>query len=140
MRTGKTLRVIVCRFRTGDDILDCLNEAARENRITAGSFTAIGAAQKASLGYYLGEGQYSSISLQGPLEIVSCIGNVSIKENQPFVHAHITLTDKEGKAYGGHLMPETRVGATFEVTFHAYDDVKLSRKLDQATKLFLLDA
>jgi predicted DNA-binding protein with PD1-like motif len=78
--------------------------------------------------------------LLGPLEIVSCVGNVSLKEDAPFVHAHITLSDKEGRTYGGHLMPGTTVGATFEVTLHAYDEMKLVRKLDPTTKLFMLDA
>jgi predicted DNA-binding protein with PD1-like motif len=139
LKTGKLSRVIVERFSTGDDILERLNDLARNNQISAGSFTAIGAAQKAILGYYVGEGQHSPISVQGPLEIVSCVGNVSIKDNRPFVHAHITLSDKEGKAYGGHLMPGTTVGATFEVTLSVYDEMKLVRKLDQITKLPLLD-
>ena len=36
-------------------------------------------------------------------------------------------------------MPGTTVDATFEVTLHAYEDVKLFRKQDPRTKLLVLD-
>ncbi len=139
MKQGKLSRVIVERFKTGDDILERLNDLVLRNRVSAGSFTAIGAVEKATVGYFVGSGKYSTISLQGTLEIVSCLGNVSLKEGAPFVHAHITLSDKEGKTYGGHLMSGTTVGATFELTLHSYDHIELRRKIDPDTKLFLLD-
>lgn len=139
MKQGKISSVIVEHFKTGDDILERLNDLVLRNQVSAGSFTAIGAVEKATVGYFVGSGKYSNISLQGPLEIVSCLGNVSMKEGAPFVHAHITLADKEGKTYGGHLMPGTTVGAAFELTLHSYDGIELTRKFDSKTKLFLLD-
>ena len=131
--------MIIERFKSGEDVLECLNDLVRRNHVSAGSFTALGAVEKATVGYFLGEGKYFNISLQGPLEVLSCVGNVSLKEDLPFVHAHITFSDKNGKAYGGHLMPGTIVGATFEVALQAYDEMKLVRKLDSTTKLFLID-
>jgi predicted DNA-binding protein with PD1-like motif len=139
LKQGRISGVIVERFKTGDDILERLSDLVLRNEVSAGSFTAIGAVEKATVGYFVGSGKYSNISLQGPLEIVSCLGNVSMKEGAPFVHAHITLADKEGKTYGGHLMPGTTVGATFELTLHSYDGIELTRKFDSETKLFLLD-
>jgi predicted DNA-binding protein with PD1-like motif len=139
LKQGKISGVIVERFDTGDDFLEALNALVLRNEVSAGSFTAIGAVQKATVGCFLGSGKYSNTSLQGPLEIVSCLGNVSIKEGVPSVHAHITLSDKEGKTYGGHLMPGTTVGATIELTLHSYGHMGLTRKFDPSTKLFLLD-
>jgi predicted DNA-binding protein with PD1-like motif len=139
LKQGRISGVIVERFKTGDDILEALNALVIRNEVSAGSFSAIGAVEKATVGCFLGSGKYSNISLQGPLEIVSCLGNVSMKEGTPFVHAHVTLSDKEGKTYGGHLMPGTTVGATFEVALHSYDQMGLTRKFDPNTKLFLLD-
>lgn len=139
MKQGKTTRVIVGRFETGDDILERLTQLVLQQQVSAGSFTALGTVERATVGYFTGNGNYSSISLQGPLEILSCVGNVSLKEGSPFVHAHITLSDKEGRAYGGHLMPGCKVGATFEFTLQAYDDIKLQRKFDAKTRLFLMD-
>lgn len=105
----------------------------------AGNFTAIGAVQNANVGYFLGNGKYSTVSIEGPLEIVSCVGNISVKEGLPFVHAHIALADKKGNMFGGHLMPGCMVGATFEVTIHAYEAMNLIRKLDPKSGMYLLD-
>ena len=131
--------MIVERFETGDDILERLNDLVHKQQVSAGSFTALGAVERATVGYFTGNGNYSNTSLPGPLEIVSCVGNVSLKEGAPFVHAHITLSDKEGKAYGGHLMSGCIVGATFELTLHSYSSMRLQRKFNALTKLFLLD-
>jgi predicted DNA-binding protein with PD1-like motif len=138
LKQGKISRALVERFNTGDDVLDRLNSLVRQQHVFAGSFTALGAVESGTVGYFIGDGNYFQISLEGPLEVVSCVGNVSSKEGAPFVHAHITFSDKEGKAYGGHLLPGCRVGATFEVTLHTYDDIDMPRIFDPATKLFLL--
>jgi predicted DNA-binding protein with PD1-like motif len=139
MKEGKPVRVLLERLRRGEDVLDRLNQLVRENGVTAASFTALGAVEKASVGFFVGNGQYSTVSYDGPLEVLSCIGNVSLKEGKPFIHAHIAIADKEGKAYGGHLMPGCIVSATFEVTMLVYEGIDLVTKLDSGTKLFLLD-
>jgi hypothetical protein len=131
---------IVDRFKSGEDILERLNELVVQSKVTAGSFTALGAVNKASVGFFVGAGRYSTVSIEGPLEIVSCVGNVSLKDDDlPFVYAHIRLADNKGMSYGGQLMPGCTVGATFEVTLHAYDAINLVRKLDSETGLYLLD-
>jgi len=140
MKQGSVSRVLVERFNSGDDILAGLNDLVRRHNIRSGSFTAIGAVEKATVGFFMGNGRYSSTSLNGPLEVVACVGNVSIKDDIPFIHAHVTLADREGRAFGGHLMSGCTVGATFEVTMYAHDGIELSRRLDPQTKLSMLDA
>jgi predicted DNA-binding protein with PD1-like motif len=139
VKEGTISKVIVERFQTGDDILERLNALVLGNNVLAGSFTAIGAVERAVVGSFIGEGQYAGVELQGPLEILSCIGNVSVKDGSPFVHAHVTLADTKGRAYGGHMMPGCIVGATFEISLLEYVDVELARKFDSQTKLYLLD-
>lgn len=138
MKSGRVSSVIVERLQSGHDILEGLNELVRRRHVTAADLSAIGAVSNAVVGYFIGQGRYSPITLDGPLEIVSCMGNVSLKENQPFVHAHISLSNAEGSVYGGHLLPGCTVGATFEATLHVHEE-KLTRTLDPNTGLFLLD-
>ena len=138
MKDGKISRIIVERFQTGDDILERLNALMRWNDTRAGSFTAIGAVQKAVVGAFVGEGQYTAVELEGPLEVLSCVGNISLKDGFPFAHAHMALADTKGRAYGGHVMPGCIVGGTFEVTISAYE-MELTRKIDAVTQLYLLD-
>jgi hypothetical protein len=139
MKEGKLVKVMVERFRAGDDVLDRLNQLVRANGINAASFTALGAVEKACVGFFDGNDEYSTVSYAGPLEVLSCLGNVSLKEGKPFIHAHIAIADQEGKAYGGHLMPGCIVSATFEVTLLVYEGMDLLRKLDSERKLFLLE-
>lgn len=139
MKEGRANRVIVERFQTGEDILERLNDLVQRSHVTAGSLAALGAVGRAVVGFFMGNGEYSSVSIEGPLEVLSCVGNVSLKEGTPFVHAHITFADSKGNTYGGHLMPGCTVGATFEVSFLVYEGVQLVRKLDPQTKLYLLD-
>ncbi|HNV23772.1 MAG TPA: DUF296 domain-containing protein, partial [Candidatus Omnitrophota bacterium] len=83
------------------------------------------------------EQQYvECVSLEKKLEIVSCLGNISLKENKPFVHAHITLADLKGQCYGGHLMPGTIIFAA-EYYIKELTGLELQRGLDQETGLSL---
>ncbi len=68
-------------------------------------------------------------------EITKLVGNVSLKEGRPMVHAHVTLAD-EGKAFGGHLAPGTVVFAC-EFIIQVFEGVSLTRSLDAETGLQL---
>jgi hypothetical protein len=109
----KAKRSFMGRFNFGDDLLEKLNSFCREKEIKIGVVQVIGAVQKAKMGYYSQtEKKYTGcVELDKKLEIASCIGNVSLKDSEIFVHVHIVLADYEGKAFGGHLMPGTTVFA-----------------------------
>jgi predicted DNA-binding protein with PD1-like motif len=65
------------------------------------------------------------------------VGNISIKDGKPMVHAHVTLADGEGRAYGGHLAAGTPVFAC-EFAIHEYTaDQVLARQNDPETGLML---
>ena len=91
--------------------------------------------KKARLGYYnQKEREYHFYELDQTLEITSLVGNVSIKDGAPIVHAHVTFSDEDGHAYGGHLAPGTIVFAC-EIVIQVLDDPKFERRLDQETGL-----
>ena len=48
--------------------------------------------------------------------------DVSLKQGEPSIHAHIAIADNEGKAYRGYLMAGCIVSATFEVAILVYED------------------
>jgi hypothetical protein len=41
--------------------------------------------------------------------VLSGLGNISILDGEPFVHVHMTVADKDGNAFGGHLDKGTKV-------------------------------
>lgn len=129
-------RSFIGRFELGDDLLGSLNIFCKTNNIRQGHFNLIGAVQNAKLGYYDQEQKkYTGcVEFDQKLEICSCTGNISTKENDIFVHAHITLADHDGIAFGGHLMPGTIIFAA-EYVIEELIGPELIRKTEKLTGL-----
>jgi predicted DNA-binding protein with PD1-like motif len=73
----------------------------------------------------------------GDTEVVAFLGNLSIAEEGPRLHAHVTLSRRDGSALGGHLF-EGRAGATLEI-FVMEVPGELRRSPDEETGLPMLD-
>ncbi|MDI6803115.1 MAG: DNA-binding protein [Bacteroidota bacterium] len=133
----KYKRSFIGAIPSGSDLYDALTKIVTEEDIRIGKVTAIGAVTNAIIGYFDQiKKEYNTIELNGGYEILNCTGNVSIREGKPFVHTHITLSDKEGKVFGGHLMPGTKVFAC-EVFIDEYTGEDLVREKEETTNLFL---
>lgn len=126
------------RLPQGADLLEALNEFCAQQNITAGEVRAIGALTKAALGFYNQQNrEYEYLTLDRPLEIVSLIGDVSLKDDRPFVHAHVALGDGQGRLWGGHLAPGSDIFAC-EVVIVEYETTEpFERQFDQGTGLLL---
>jgi predicted DNA-binding protein with PD1-like motif len=70
------------------------------------------------------------------MEIVNCIGNVSLKEKTPVIQSHIVLADEHGKITGGHLFSETILFAG-EIDLQEMIGEPLERVYDEKTGLML---
>lgn len=133
----KYKRTFIGSIPQNSDLYESITKIVTEEDIRNGKVTAIGAITNAVIGYFdQNKKEYIKLDLNGGYEILSCIGNVSVREGKPFVHAHITLSDKVGKVFGGHLMPGTKVFAC-EVFIDEYSGEDLMRERDEATDLFL---
>ncbi|MBA3036250.1 MAG: DNA-binding protein, partial [Desulfobacterium sp.] len=110
-------------------------EICRKNYIQLGRIEALGAVQKARLAFYDQQThEYQFFRIDKLLEITQLVGNISLKDGNPMVHAHITLADKAGKTYGGHLAPGTVVFAC-EFILEVFEGPIFERKLDEETGL-----
>jgi predicted DNA-binding protein with PD1-like motif len=138
VKTFNVGRNFLVRVEHDSDFLDFLTDVAREQRIATATFTAVGALKQAKLGFYDQKKHvYAESVLMGPQEIASCIGNISIKNGAPFVHAHAVLADPTGIARAGHLL----AGRVFAAEVHLIELVgeKVTRKRDPVTGLSLWD-
>ncbi|HEU65612.1 MAG TPA: DUF296 domain-containing protein [Chloroflexi bacterium] len=127
---------LVVRLKHDTDLVQSIAELAGSKEIKAGSFTAIGALKRAKLGYYDQKShKYREIKVDSPHELASCVGNVSLKGGEPFVHAHVVLADDKGNTRAGHLLE----GIVFAVEVHLRQlkGPKLERKYDKTTGLVL---
>ena len=133
---SKIKKTIFAKFSEGEDLLRSIEMTAKRNNVNAGMFFLIGTLKDAVLGFYKNQ-KYVPIHKAGPLEIASCTGNISIKENgELVVHGHIVVSDSEGLAYGGHVMEGCIVDATVELVLLAVESGKLERKFDETKNLW----
>ncbi|MFQ5947934.1 MAG: PPC domain-containing DNA-binding protein [Acidimicrobiia bacterium] len=129
--------VHLVRFNTGEDILSGLTEFARDHDIGAGSFTYLGAVQRASLRYYDQKAQeYCDFCIHERLEVLAGVGNVSLLDGEPFVHTHAVFGDFRGRAFGGHINEGCDVFA-LEITFQELSGEPPVRQSDDCTGLTL---
>ncbi len=102
-------------FETGDEVMANLVAFAREYHLGAAHLTAIGALSEVTLGYFDWEAkEYKKIPVREQVEVLSLIGDVALKDDEPQVHAHIVVGRSDGSTRGGHLV-EGRVRPTLEV-------------------------
>jgi len=141
-------RTLIGRLKKGDDLLESLTLLCSEANVRLGKVQAIGAVSKSAVGFYLQETkEYTTLNYDCHQEIVSLQGNISTKDGEPFVHAHLALSDSHGGLHGGHLMPGTVVFAC-EYIINEYisetaeikndlEDQTFSRTYDDETGLHL---
>ena len=136
VKIGKSF---VCRLDHGSDLYDSIIAFTEKLEVKNAVFFAIGALKKAKLAFYdQGEKKYSEINIEKPLEVISCMGNVSSMKKKTMVHAHVSLADKDGSSYGGHLIKGSIVFAT-ELFLMKVEGIDLEREYDPVTGLNLLN-
>jgi len=128
--------VLVCD--KGDDAIRELEAFARRNQVAAASFTAIGAFRDVTLGYFDREiMDYRRNEVHEQVEVLSCIGDVAVRDGEPTVHAHVVVGRRDGTTRGGHLI-ESSVWPTLEVVLTETPD-ELRKTVDPQTGLALID-
>lgn len=141
-------RTLIGRLKKGDDLMGALTRLCTEANIRLGKIQAIGTVSRAVVGFYLQEPrEYVTLDYNYHQEIISLQGNVSVKDGEPNIHAHIALSDGQGKLYGGHLMEGTVVFSCEYIineyipamadVKEDYQDNTFTRTYDEETGLFL---
>jgi predicted DNA-binding protein with PD1-like motif len=131
-------KTFVLVFGTGDDAVACLTTFAKERKLGASHFTAIGGFQEATLGYFnLDKKDYDKIPVREQVEVLSLVGDITLDEKGgPKIHVHAVLGRSDGSTRGGHLI-EARVRPTLEVML-VESPHRLRRKHDPQSGLALI--
>jgi hypothetical protein len=134
---AKAGRAFAGRLATGSDLVDEIERFCLEREITAAQVTVIGAVRRARYAYYeQGDHRYRELESDSHHEIVGFVGNVSLRDDKPFLHAHATFADADGATVGGHLLRGIEIFAA-EVMIRELGDVSLVRLPDEETGLAL---
>ncbi len=133
----RSKRTFIGQLPNGADLYESLTKIVREEDITLARIVAIGATSHAVVAYYDQDAKkYMNMEFTGGMEILTCSGNVSLRDGKPFVHIHILLGDRQGRVFGGHVMPGTKVFAC-ELFIDQFEGEELQRSFDEQTGLHL---
>jgi hypothetical protein len=134
---AKAGRAFVGRLETGSDLVEEIERYCAEQSIVAAQVTVVGAMRRVRYAYRDQPGRrYIELESDTHNELTSFVGNVSLRDGSPFLHAHASFSDAEGGTVGGHLLPgcEVFVG---EVMIRELGNVSLVRLHDEETGLAL---
>ena len=104
-----------------EKVVETLTRFCKENGIKNAKLSGIGAVMKTEIGAYdLPKKEYIKREYSEILELLSLEGNVALKDGEPFIHAHVVLSDHKMQTLGGHLF-ETTVGVAGEFFLTQFD-------------------
>ena len=91
-----------------DRIMYSLTQFCKDYKINNGKISGIGAIKEIEVGAYdLNHRKYISHYFEDIWELTSFQGNVQLKDGDPFIHAHINISNHDLDPKGGHLFEAT---------------------------------
>lgn len=130
--------VVVVVLDPGEEAIERLQHVAQGAGIEGAGFTAVGAFERATVGWFdLDRRDYDRIPVDEQVEVLSLAGDIGRRDGQPMVHAHVVLGCRDGRTVGGHLL-DGHVRPTLEVIIRE-TPTALQRVHDADTGLALID-
>jgi hypothetical protein len=118
----------------GESVMSTLTHVCNDYEILNGQISGIGAVKDIEMGVYdWATKSYLKKQFPDILELLSFQGNITLKENHPFIHAHITVGNHDMNVMGGHLF-EMTVAVVGEF-FIRKIDTDAYRKFDEDIQL-----
>jgi len=132
-------RVIVARLMPDEDLIDAIKEIVRKYNIKAGLINVIGALKKVTIGFFdLKTKEYNFKTFEEDVELISCMGNIAYKDEEPIIHLHVSVGKDDFSIIGGHLSQPSIISVTGEVYVYEIGQ-KLNRSTDPQFNLSLLE-
>ena len=131
LREAHQGRLFVGRLPTGSDLTDELERFATEQDIRAAWVSAVGAVSRSAYAYYNQTTlQYKEMMSPRHHEMAGFVGNLSMRDGKPFLHAHASFADINGEPITGHLLKGCTVWMV-EVEIRELTGIELVRELDE---------
>jgi len=132
------LRTYLVVLATGDEAMAELTRFAAEHHLQGSHFTAIGAFSRVVVAYFdWSSKKYLNLRIDAQVEVLSLVGDISMDDGKPKVHAHVVVGKSDATAHGGHLI-EGHVRPTLEIVV-TETPRHLHRRFDQESGLALID-
>lgn len=125
------------RFASGESVVEPLLHWLESQNIRFATLSGIGAVRSARVSYWNAETrEYEPHHLEEQLEIVSLIGNATIKEGKPFLHIHVALGRSDLSVVGGHLN-DLVVHPNLEINVQP-EATEVQRVVDEGSGLWIM--
>ena len=135
---GEPTKQYAVIFYQGDEAFSGLLDFAEKYQVTSAHFTAVGALNGATLGWFDPQRKmYRKIPVVGQHEVIGMSGDIALYRGKPVVHTHMLVGGPDGTTRGGHVL-EAYVSPTLEVMV-TVDPVTIQKRFDPATDLTLID-
>jgi predicted DNA-binding protein with PD1-like motif len=122
----------------GDEVYSGLQESAEKYHVTNAHFTAIGALDDATVGWFDPQRKmYKKIPISGQHELIGMSGDIALYQGRPVVHTHMVVGSPDGTTRAGHVL-EAYASPTVEAMV-TVDPVSMHKRFDPATDLTLID-
>jgi predicted DNA-binding protein with PD1-like motif len=109
-RSYRSGRVIHGKLPEGVDLLAFLEDTAARGGFQRATVLALGAVKRAAFAFFeQGSRRYLPLARDEELELLNLTGLIGHDGGRPALHAHVTFSDIEGRAFGGHLLSGTVV-------------------------------
>lgn len=132
------LRTLAVVLGTGDEVMAAINVFASERALRTTQFTGIGAFSRVVVAYFdWATKKYRNTSIDEQVEVLSLVGDITLENGKPKVHAHVVISKADATALGGHLV-EGYVRPTLELVMMETPGY-LRRRFDPESGLALID-
>ncbi|MGX1106825.1 MULTISPECIES: PPC domain-containing DNA-binding protein [Bradyrhizobium] len=91
---------------SGEEAFGALTKFANDARVTAASLSAIGAFERATVGWFdFASKSYRKIEIDEQCEVLCALGDIATGDDgKASLHMHIVLGLSDGSTRGGHLL------------------------------------
>jgi len=135
---GKIGNIVAMRMSPGTDVLAGIIDTCEKYKIKDGIImSALGSWSKAVFTNPTDlpngkKGYGDPTVLEGNYELVSLSGMICHDTDGKILpHIHLTISDEEGNAYGGHIQPGCVVLLTTDIVIGVFTDIDMGRRFDE---------
>ena len=138
LNPGEATKQFAVIFYQGDEVYSGLQEFAEQYHVTSAHFTAIGALDDATVGWFDPQRKmYKKIAINGQHELIGMSGDIALYQGRPVVHTHMVVGGPDGTTRAGHVL-EAYASPTVEAMV-TVDPATMRKRFDPATDLTLID-
>lgn len=127
------MKIFATRLKPDQDLKESLKSFVKQNEIKSGFIlTAVGSLKQATIRF---ANRDNHQVFYDRFEIVSLVGTLSTYG----IHLHLSISDKNGKTIGGHLVEGCIIYTTAEIVIGSSEEFIFMRTADETTGYQELD-